>query len=261
MFILQPKNMVEGGLVDDITATITEIKFVTWDYNGKIPVAVPAIKASLETDDREIYEQYWSIGKGSDWAPSENGASLIAIGRATSLVNSSNGAIFIQSMVNSGFPENKITEEITCFEGIKAHFSRAAAPKRNITKLPRADGRVFEDTILVVDNIISMPGERGKGKGKPSAIAAAVGVKAATAADVPPAKNKAEGSVDDTCISIVLELLTDNPNGLSKSQIPGLAFKKVIDLPNKNAIIARIFNDSFLSSGPWVYADGKVTSA
>lgn len=262
MSVFQPKNMVEGGgLLDDVDAVIKEMRVVNWDYNGKVPVPVPALKATLEIDGVDGgHEQYWSMGKGTDWQPSEDGFSVVAVGKATGITRSSNAGILIESMVNAGFPENKVTDDVRCFEGLKAHWTRVSAPKRagSAPKAPRADGRVFEDTILTVGSILSLPGEKKKATAPPKAAAGSSAPKT-TAAPAPAAPVAADGDLDDRCTELVMEVLAENPNGVTKSQLPGLVFKKVGKDANKNKIVTRVFQEDFLTSGAWTYEGGKVS--
>lgn len=254
MSFLQPKNMVEGsGLLDDVDVTVKESRIVVWDYNGKVYPAVPAIKWVMELEDESLVEQYWSIGKATEWAPNEDGTKLVALGKQTGINKSTNGAILLTSAVNAGFPENKI-DEITCFDGLKAHMIRIPAPKRAglAPRAPREDGKTYDDTILTVKSVISLPWEKKGGGAKAPAPAKTK----AAASGTPPS---APDGVKDEATTVLVELLSENPDGISKNQIPPLAFKKLGSNPNRNTILAVLFSENFLSSGPWTYADGKVT--
>lgn len=263
MSVLSPKNQVEGqGLLDDVDVTFAEVRIANWDYNGKVPVPVPALKVDMAQDDGSIHTQYYSVGKGTDWQPSEDGKQLIAVGKATGITNSSNCALLINSLVDAGFPENRIPEDVSLLEGLRAHMTRIPAPKRGgVVKAPRADGRVFEDTVLIVGTIITLPWDVKKAataaKGKPAVAAAGVAAKPAAAVAA------ADDDIDSRCSEILLEILAETaetmPNGIPKGQIPGLAFKKVAKDPSKNKIVTRIFQDAFLNAGAWVYTNGVVT--
>jgi hypothetical protein len=261
MSVLAPSSYVEGsGLIDDVDVTFAEVRVVSWDYNGKVAVPVPALKINMSMEDGTLHEQYYSLGKASDWQPSDDGKQIIAVGKATGLTSSSNAAQLIQSMVNCGFPEAKITEDVTCFEGLNAHMSRIPAPKRGgAPKPPREDGRVFEDTILVVGSIISFPWDKKAAKGKPATAGTAASAKPATAKAVPAAAAATTDDLDERCAEVLMEILAANPNGMKRAQIPGAAFKLVAKDPNKNKIVTRIFAEDFLSNGAWTYANGEVS--
>jgi len=262
MSVLAPSNQQEGtGLLNDVDVKFAEVRVVTWDYNGKVAVPVPALKLTMELDDGSMQDQYYSLGKATDWQPNEDGTQIVAVGKATGIANNSNSALLINSMVNAGFPENKITDDVRCFEGMTAHMSRIPAPKRGgVVKAPREDGRVFEDTVLVVESIISFPWDKKAPAGKPKTTGAAKPAAAKPAAAPVPEEGEAD-EVDTRCAEVLLEILGENPNGVGKSQLPGLALKKVAKEANKNLIVARIFQEAFLNAEgqPWVFANGKVT--
>lgn len=249
MSIFKPSNFSEGGgLLNDANVTVKDAAIVLWDYQGKGPLT-PAIKFVFAVEGEENpVEQYWSVGKASDWQPSEDGKTLVPIGKSTQLVQSSNGGILLASIVNAGFPEDKITDDITCFVGMQGHVIRVPAPQRTgIVKTPRADGKSFDDTILVFDKITAFPWEK---KGKSSKGG---GAKAAAAGGE---------DVETEAVGVMLTILAENPDGVLKSKLPALAFKAAGGSPNKNAIVRLLFRDDFLSSrGEWTFADGKVTPA
>jgi len=244
---LSPGSFVEGGgLLDDVDVIFKAVRFTTWDYNGKVPVAVPAIKATMEVVDGETVEQYWSIGAAKDWSPSEDGKTLVAVGRSTNLVSSANGAILLTSLVNAGFPEDKLIDDISVVEGLEAHVVRVPAPVRvGLKKAARADGKVFDDTVLVVGTINKLPWDK-KAKGSKS------GKKAGGASE----------DVQAKATEILMNLLAENPDGIAKQSIPGLAFKAISDTDaDRNEIVKLVFDDAFLSSDavPWTYENGTVT--
>ena len=239
-----PSSMGEGGgLLDDVDVTFKECRVCTWDYNGTVPAPVPAIRVAMQlSDGGETAEQYWSAGSGKDWMPSDDGKKLVAIGKATALVRSSNAGILMESIINSGYPEDKISDDISALEGMEVHMMRVPAPKRGgLAKSTRADGREFEATVLTVSKIHKLPWEKkaAKGKGKdPEAI---------------------NGDVQATATAALMAVLANNPDGVTKQQIPGLVFKEVdAKDPNRNEVVKVVFTDDFLKAGPWEFADGVV---
>jgi hypothetical protein len=263
MSVLAPENQQEStGLLNDVDVKFAEVRVVTWDYNGKVPSPVPALKVTMELEDGNMQDQYYSLGKATDWQPNEDGTTIVAVGKATGIANNSNSALLINSLVNAGFPANKIADDVRCFEGMVAHMSRIPAPKRGGTpKPPREDGKVYEDTVLVAETIVSFPWDKKAAAGKPKTAGAAA-TKPAAAKPAPTAVDEgAEDEVDTRCSEVLLEILGENPNGLGKSQLPGLALKKVGKEANKNLIVTRIFQEAFLKAEgqPWTFANGKVT--
>lgn len=249
---------VGGGLLDDVDVVVKEASIAMFDYAGTRPDAVPAILFKLGVKDGEDVDQYFTVGKSSDWMPSEDGTKLVAIGKATQLNMSSNGAIMLKSIVDAGFPEGKISDDITCFQGMEGHVMRVPAPKRGLAKAPRADGKVYEDTILVFATITKLPWEKKAAAGKAPAKGKAA--PAPAAAEEAPEDEEGEVSLEDRTQAILLEILGDNPNGIKKQELPGLIFKKVGAAdPQRTAMLQLAFKDEFLRSGPWSFDKGKIT--
>lgn len=242
----KPSEMGEGGgLLDDVDVTLKECRVCTWDYNGTVPTAVPAIKVVMQlTDGGDTAEQYWSAGSPKDWMPSDDGKKLVAIGKQTVLVRSSNAGILMESILNSGFPEDKLGDDISVLEGMEAHLMRVPAPKRGgLVKKARADGREFEDTILTVSKIHKLPWEK-KGKAKGKATDEAGG---------------GDEAVKASAEAALMAVLAQHPDGVTKQQIPGLVFKEVdAKDPNRNEVVKLVFTDDFLKVGPWSFEDGIV---
>lgn len=259
---LKPSEATQGGLLDNVNAEVKECSFVLYDYNGKVPTPNPALRMLLkDADTGEEYEQYWSIGNSKDWVPSENGKELVPVGSASSLKTNSNGMVFLTSLVNAGFPEDKIGDNVGVFEGMVAHFIRVAAPKRTgLEKQKRDDGKDFEATILTVDQITKLPWEKAKAAGAPGGAKAGAGAGAGakagtstttTATSSPDLAAKAQ--------ELVMQVLSENPDGITRKDLPTKIFQKVGSDPDRNAIVTLVFKEEFLSNGPWAYADGKVS--
>src|SRR3972149_1510368 len=164
---LKPSDFVEGGgVISGVDGTFAEARFAMWDYNGQVPVSNPAVRVKMVDEEKEEYLQYWSAGQAKDWVASDDGKSLLSVGSGSGINTGSNAGILLASVINAGFPEDKMGDDISVLDGLKCHVIRQAAPKRNIQKAPRADGRVFEDTVLIVSKIHQLPWERKGVAGK-----------------------------------------------------------------------------------------------
>ena len=160
---LRPSEMSEGGgLLSDVDVVWKTPRFEMFDYEGKSPQPVPALMVDLETADGEEQVQAWSMGSSKDWMPSEDGKTLVSVGDATMLKTNSNGALLIASLINAGFPEEKIGGDASIFEGLECHMIRVTAPERPGLKREKKDG--FEQTVLQVSEIHKLPWEAKSGK-------------------------------------------------------------------------------------------------
>jgi hypothetical protein len=240
---LNPEGFFEGGgLLDDLAATVVEAEFVMWDYNGKAPIPVPAAHLVLEGENKETHDQYWAAGK--DFAPSGDGSSLVPTGTATGINKGSNFGILMASIVAAGFPANRLADSIKVLEGMEAHFTRVAAPKRNIQRQPRADGKEYDQTILTVSKVYKLPWEAAGKKGGAAKKGAAPTV------DV---------DADSELVEVVTGILLERGEGITRQALSAAVFQAIKDNPNRNTLVKRVYDEGFLTSGPWEYKNGVVS--
>ena len=247
---LNPEDFTEGGgLIDDVNVTFKGVAFEMFDYQGKVSTGVPSLCIVMEDEEEDEHTQYYSMGNAQDWAPSPDGKKLVAVGSATGIRSSSNGAILLKSIVDSGFPTDKIDDDITVFEGMKCHVIRIPAPKRaGIKTKKRDDGKEYEKTILVVDEIISFPWDKAKPKGAPKGKKGTTKSKKATKAKTSESTEDLTGKAKETVLGVVLEA-----GEVDKKVLPTKVFQVLKNDPDRNAIAKMVFDDDFLSNGDWEY--------
>jgi hypothetical protein len=253
---LGPSGFREGGgLLDDVDVKWKECLFEMWDYNGTQPTSSPALKVVMELENDDTAEQYFSAGSAKDWDISDDGKMLIPTGSATGLNKTSNLAILIASLVEAGFPEDKIGADCSVFEGLEAHMVRVPAPKRGgLAKAPRADGKTFEPTNLVVDKITKLPWEGKTGKGKAGAKdTGKAGTSSKTKDEAP------ETDLDTEAQELVQKILESNPKGLDKKNLASAVFKLVKGQPNANVLVQLVYKEDFLDCPLWDFDKKKGT--
>ena len=238
---LKQSDQVEGGgLLDNVDAIFKEVKFEMFDYGGTRSDEVPALKVTLQPDEGNEVDQFWSCGAAKDWEPSKDGKMLVPIGDQKGMHKSSNASIFFAHIIEAGFPEEKITDDVSVLEGTKAHMVRIPAPKRGglSTSKKRADGREYENTILVVEKILKLPWEKG----------------AAKTAKIQAADNDIATKASEA----IMAVLTDNPKGLDKMKLIGQVFtylkKEKVSMEVVNAATKLIREDAV--EGPWSVEKG-----
>jgi len=260
---LKPSEAVEGGgFLDDVDVKVAESRFAMFDYGGSRQ-PVPAICFKLDhMDGSEPIAQYWSVGKATDWMPSDDGKELVPIGKATQLVNSSNGMLLLASIINAGFPESKLGDDISVFDGMEIHINRIAAPVRKGLK------QKDDQTILTVTKIHKLPWDSAPAKGKATTAASKgkSGSKGGGGSKSKPAATAAATDIDAVATEFILtvlsdaDLMKDFPDGLPKAKLAPETFARLkSDDPNRSSLLKRVFEDDFLNSGPWTYAGGKLT--
>lgn len=236
---LNPETYVEGGLFDDVDALMTNVKFEQYDYDGKSPVAVPALGADIKPDDAEKpIRQYWSMGDPKKFAASKDGKSLVPLVEKAMLAKTSNGAIFMKSLVEVGFPADKLNEgDISVLDGLKAHFVRIPEPERkNLKKEKKGE-------ILVVTSIINLPGEEPKTNGDKGDGGAAAG----------------GGDVTEEAVNVLTQLVVENDGKLAKKDIAGKAMKVLAANPNKGEILKLYFKEDFIKENFNLSDTGEIT--
>lgn len=240
---LKPSDQVEGGgLLDNVDATFEEVVFDMFDYGGT-QSEVPALRASLKADDaKDAVEQYWSCGAAKDWEPSKDGKRLVPIGDQKGLNKTSNVSIFFDYLIRAGFPEDKIADDVSVLEGLKAHMVRIPAPVRGglPSSKKREDGREFAKTVLVVESILHLPWEKGGGK-------------------VAKGKDASEGDEASTKASeAIMAILSDNPKGVEKMKLIGMVFTNLKKDGCKMELVnaaTRLIRDESVE-GPWKVEKG-----
>lgn len=209
---INPETFVQGGLIDDVDAILSSVRFTKFNYEGKSD-EVLALKVNFTTPDGEAHEQYYSAGDLKRFQPSDDGARAIPVGGASALVVSSNASQFLISIVNAGFPKNKLSDDVSVFDGTGVHLRRIAQAERKGLSKPK-DGEERQKTILVVEKILFQPGEKptfvvgsgtGISKGAPAANKS-VGAPAAVASSAP----ASSASLDEKTTGYVIQVLSEN---------------------------------------------------
>jgi len=238
---MSPDDFVEGGgLLDDVDVKVVKSRWTMFTYPNS-DISVPALEWVVQAEGSdETVNQIWSVGSAKDFLPnpSDDGATLIPVGTATGIRKSSNVAVLLNSLINAGFPKDKMADgNAGVFEGLECHILRRPAPKRPGLKKP---AREFEETIPEVSQIHKLPWEGGKSKGGGKAVATG----------------------DDSAIEeVVLGILAENDMKVTKRDLIPKAMKAVKDAKFRNRVLTTVNNDSWLkdSSRPWTFENGELS--
>lgn len=243
---LRPDDYAEGGgLLDNEDVVWDEVRFVIWDYDGRGP-STPALKVSMTvTDSGDSVDQYYSAGKLQDWEPSEDGTELVSVGKASGINRNSNVAILINSMIEAGFPADKIGDDCSVMDGLECHMVRQDAPERKgLVSTPREDGKSYKPTVLVVDSITKLPWDKkGKGGGKKKAAEVEAG----------------GDDLDEKLTDVVIEILADESKAIAIKQLAAKVHKAMKGDDDRSAAMKRVMDEDFLGEGPWEYDAKKGT--
>ncbi len=244
---MKPSDAVEGGGLFQGIVTWRSPKFEMCDYvrkDGSVANTALAFHPDLEDEDGIIHNQdFWTVGEG--WTPSKDGTKLIPPRKGASLSKTCNFILLMNSLVEAKFPEDKMEDDASIYEGMKCDMVRQVAPERK--GLVKKEKR-YDDSVLVVDSIITLPWEaeeKGKGSGK--------------------GKGTESDALTEKATEVVMEILGDHPKGIQKMKLAGEVFKRLktqkMAQTEINAIVQIVGgkDESFLSSGPWTYEKGTVS--
>lgn len=255
---LRPSEMSAGGaLIDDADVTFKTPQFVLYDFNGKSQSKTCAA-ITLVTDDGEEHVEYLSAADPKHFAPSTDGQKCIPVGDKLSLNNNSKWALFVTSLINAGFAESEIGDNIAFLDGVRAHIKRKAAPKSWSSMGKRDDGR--ETTVLEVTELLdALPAKGAKGR-----AAGAAGSGAKAGASKGGAKASAAGDLDAELTVFVEKALAEAGGSLGKKDLVPAVFRLAMAHPQKKALMKRAFDDDFLlagmAEGKWSF-DGETVEA
>lgn len=266
---LKPSDAVAGGGgIDDVDVTIKSCRFRLWDYNGTIANPVLGLEVTFVDDEGGEAAQVYSAGDVKHFIPSPDGSEAVAVGAAQNLNDSTNAMAFMVSLVNGGFPEDKIGDKVSVFEGTRVHVNQVPQPKRK-----GLVGSVEGKTILLVSKIHSYPWD-AKGKATaPKGIAPKAAPKQAAQAAQAAAPQQAQAPVAQAAapvanealnargMEVMLQIVLGKGGSITKGQIAQEAFKALASDPNRNALVQMVYSDDFLKQegAPWVY-DGSTVS-
>lgn len=259
---INPANAVQGGgQFDDVDVTIKQVRTTLWDYNGKIPSPVVALAVTFEHAEGGEFVQHYSAGDPKNFVPSEDGHRFVPVGSAVGLNENTNAMAFLVSFINSGFPGDKVTDDVTVFEGTRVHVQNIPQPKRPGLAQPTG-----KNLVLVVNKIHSLPWETStapKTLPKPKAATApkvgnAAGPVQGQAPSVTPAQTEESGGQDELMAKAtegMLAIVSAKGGMIPKAQIAQEAFKLFSKDPQRNQLVALIYNDVFLAQpgAPWTF--------
>ncbi len=191
--------------------------FVLFDYTRKTGEKVATTTAAHITfkgEDGTEYEQHYSVGDPARVLPSQDGKAIILQGDNANLNKSSNFFVLMNALESAGLPEDFMGEDISVLDGMVTH--NIGVPETTRAGLagsaPAVAGAAKRTRILPVpDEIISMPGKKGKG---------AAGAKKGAGAKAP----EAEDLVPEA-MAMVSELLEANPDGVERKTLAAHAIK------------------------------------
>lgn len=235
---LRPSEQVSEGLIDDMDVTFESLEFTleappNYSSGDTVPLF---IRAHLVPTEGEEIDQWWSCGDSSKFQPSDDGKEAVRVKGSGGIGSGTNAAVLFRSFVDGGFPEDRMTANLTCLEGTVAHVRQLAQPKRK--GLPRQEQEQRERTILCVEKVIKLPWEKGAGKGS-------------TTASAKPSAN-GETTPEELAVEAIQAILEKTGGPVELKKLPAKAFL-VLSQPqfkqHKKAILALLNDQDFIAAG------------
>lgn len=260
---LRPSTFVEGGgLIDDVDVKVTAAKFLMFDYQGKADVEVPALGLTIVDPDGKEHDQFFSAGDakffmpGDGDTPAREGDELVATGDKAALNTNTNLAKFLESLVNAGWPEDKLDDfKASSLVGLEFHIKREAAKRTGLIRTGKNAGR--ESTVFTCSKIIRYPWEKAK-------AGVAAKAPAATVAASKPNGKAAPAPANDEVAAIaqeqVMAILLENDGSLAKNKLATAVFGAMKGDANQKAVSQLLMKDDFLKSIEGVSIEGGVVS-
>lgn len=232
---LDPDTFVHStGMIPEGDYDIADAKFAMWDYNGKQPVAVPALAVEFKTGDQS-HVQWYSAGDPRNLKPSADGKRLEKLGAVAGLNDGTNLAQFLTALMRAGFDRQRATRDVTSLIGLKVTVVHEPTKEREIGGQTKKAG-----TMAVIGKILSDTTDKEtKTKGKASAAA----------------KAKANGADTDAGIGsktahvLVGVLKAADNHELDKKGLSSAFFRQVPGTdPDRSKMMNLIIQETYLSS-------------
>ena len=265
---INPDSFIEGGLVDDVDARINTARWVSWDYNGQQDPSL-ALHLNFTTKEGDTYDQYYSGGDLKRVYPDPDTEGRTLLPEDAKLVIKSNAGQLIISAIMAGFPKNRLTDDISVFDGCGVHLKRKAQPERmGLKQKDKPEGR--QSTVLEVTSILWLPGETPKFQIAAKGVnqASSTGVSAAPASTGAPAGIPTPAAATDysqKTVEHMLNVLSANGGSVAKGVLPQALFKSCQaagDTAIQAGILSLAYKNDWLTSSerPWkVDASGVIS--
>lgn len=244
-----PDNFEQGALYNGGSGTLTDMRYVLWDYDGKQPPdSAVAVKYSFQPTDgsnegKLVENNYWSVGPASDFVPDPTGGHLIPVKTRSAQGSSSNWAFVLSKFkLGCGLDTSLLDGPtgILALIGSDLTLARIDQPKReglNDDDKPAGEGggKKFKATILVPTKA-KFPWEKKAGSAgaasKPQ-VAASANANAAPAATVASkatvgqtATPTVDGAPSDLAGALAV-ILTESGGSIEFDAIPASVIEKL----------------------------------
>jgi hypothetical protein len=237
-----------SGLIDNVRAKITGVlvDFFTSTKGEKFVNINVSFKGDTEFTERYL------LGGADQWAPDANKTGAIPLKAGGKVWNKSQPFRLMKSLIDAGFPKNKLGQNLSVLVGLDVHLTRVTDGNEYADK----DGNKRVGNTLLVTKIYTEKaamesGSYATANAAPATKATAAKAKttAAPAAAAAAAVSGDDATNDEYVTEVLLAILAGGP--LTKAAMKQPAFLRTTKDKKSTlraAVQARLENDAFLSS-------------
>ncbi len=270
---LNPKDAVQGGLIQNVDVEVVGAGFEIWtppnaqsNYGRSAPTSLRLDLKILDGSDLE-HTEYISCGSSDNVVPSKDGDELEAQHDGVAGINNNtNVVLFTKSLVECKFPESKLVDfHASTLVGLKFHMIRPPAPKREGLE-PSEKASKYPPTYLACKEIIQLPWEKkGKAaaaaKGRTATAAAAKATTAAAAAATAAPDDSGDPEIEQAALAAVLGVLDGETGPVPLTQLKIKLFSSMKSMPaeERNPLLKTATDADWLTGQGLTISKGMVS--
>ncbi len=240
---LKPSEAQPSGFLDGQEVKLAKHRFVLYDYDGKVDPPAFGLMVTMETEDGEERDQFYSGGNGFE--PENGGKQCVPTGSKDAIAEGTKANKYIigmcEALAEKGISEDILEDgDISHFDGIVAVMETKANKSKNQP----------EGTVLVPSEIKELPRELdGDAPDAP----------APESEEEEEEEEESEGAgaeYDDDFAGEVIEFI-ENKLPIQKDDLPAAVNKKFKKKNEKSMALAMVTDEKFLDDEiydvPWQY--------
>lgn len=237
---LRPGDAQEGGFLDDVDVTIKSLRAVHWDYKGKADPCA-AIEATFLTDEGKERIEYYRVGKPDKLVPNAENTKFLPVSGTGGIMKKSKGWYFVTSLINAGFPEDKVTDDLSVFNNTRVHVNITALPE----KMTDDAGKDKENKAILVTKVVTLPWEQKSGSKKPAPAASTA---KPTAAAAPASAPQSASDIVTKAIAECAKAASDAGGSLPRIKLSQQVFRQLAQDTDRNAVVKLVGDPAWLQT-------------
>jgi len=266
---MNPESFSEGGAIHPINknATITEARFMAHQFTNKEGALVGNrgffAFFKLKDDEGQDYDEYYSVGNVDRWM-SPDGRTAVPVGHTSGFNKGSNFGIFMAELINAGYPQPQLTEDITKLVGLKALWHTVPTKQAEFAgaQAPAQPGQQQRDRVIAVPRTVYMdaqvPGATSVAQAPlpptiptmplpPTPVVPAAPVAAPMAAPVVPTVPQTNGTTDisQLALTTALKVGVAKAGNFTLQDVMASVMGEYASDPNRDSIAGHVFTPEF----------------